>query len=73
MQYSYAVLALAAAASANPVAQLVARDAVTASIAPSDPPPPGCTGAADGIYGIVVHNISAIPAHVKRQATNTSK
>jgi len=73
MQYSYAILALAAAASANPVAQLVARQAVTASIAPSDPPPPGCTGAADRTYGIVVHTISTIPAQVKRQATNTSR
>lgn len=72
MQYSLAILALAAAATANPMAQLVARQAVTASIAPSDPPPPGCTGSAAGSYGIVVHNVSTSAAPAKRQAGQTS-
>ena len=67
MQNALLLLTLAAAASANPVANLVARQAVTQSIAPSAPPPPGCSGDAAGSYGIVVQNLTtAAPA--KRQA-----
>ena len=73
MQYSLAILALAAAATANPMAQLVARQAVTASIAPSDPPPPGCTPSAAGSYGIVVHDVNTTTAPAKRQATQISE
>ncbi|KAK3174628.1 hypothetical protein OEA41_001874 [Lepraria neglecta] len=68
MQYSLAILALAATASANPLAPLVKRQGVTASIAPPEPAPPGCTGAAIGSYAVIVRNITtASPA--KRQVT----
>lgn len=73
MQYALTLIALAAAASANPMAKLAARQAVTASIAPDAPPPPGCTGAAAGSYAIVVHNVSTTAAPAKRQATQISE
>lgn len=64
--YSYALLALAALAQANPV--LVARQAVTAIISPSAPAPAGCTGAVSYSFGIVANNVSTA-AVGKRQAT----
>ena len=73
MQHSLVLLALAAAASANPLKQLDARQAVTASIAPSAPPPPGCTTSAPGSYALVVHTISTTAAPVKRQATQIAE
>lgn len=73
MQYSFALLALVASATANPLKQLIARQAVTASIAPSAPPPPGCTTVASGSYAIVVHNVSTTAAPVKRQATQIAE
>lgn len=73
MQYVLAVLALAATAIANPMEKLVVRQAVTASIAPAAPPPPGCTGSAVGSYGIVVHNMSTTAAPVKRQVTQIAE
>ena len=72
MQYALTLIALVVAASANPMAKLVARQAVTQSIAPSAPPPPGCTGSAAGSYAIVVHNVSTTAAPAKRQATQVT-
>jgi hypothetical protein len=60
MRYTLALLAAAVAIQASPVAL---PQAVTASIAPKQPPPPGCTGAyAQGIFGIAVLNISTTAA-----------
>jgi len=73
MQYSLVLLALAAAATANPLKQIVARQAVTASIAPDAPAPPGCTTSASGSYGVVVHNVSTTAAPAKRQATQIAE
>lgn len=73
MHYSLTLLVLVASAAANPMAKLIARQAVTASIAPSDPPPPGCTGAAVGSYAIAVQNVSTSASPAKREATQISE
>ena len=64
--FSYAILAFAATAQANPF--LFARQAVTAGVAPSAPAPPGCTGSVNYSFGIVANNVST-SAVAKRQAT----
>ena len=64
--YSYAVLALAALAQANPV--LLARQRVTARISPSASPPPSCTGSVNYSFGIVANNVTSSVV-AKRQAT----
>jgi len=73
MQYALTLIAFAAAASANPMAKLVARQAITESIAPSAPPPPGCTGSAAGSYAIIVQNVSTTAAPAKRQASQIAE
>jgi len=67
MQYSFALLALAAAVQANPVA--LPQAAVTALISPDAPPPPGCTAAVSGSFAIAVHNVSTSAGAAKRQAS----
>ena len=60
MQYTLALLALAAAVKASPVPQ-----AVTAIITPSGSAPPGCMPTFVGSFGIAVVNITTATA-VKR-------
>ena len=65
---SYALLAFAVTAQANPL--IAARQAVTANISPDAPTPAGCTGSVNYSFGIVANNISTTPSSVvKRQAT----
>lgn len=66
MQYTFALLALAAAVRASPMPQ-----AVTAVITPSGTAPAGCMPTFAGSFGIAVHNISTAAA-AKRQVTQGS-
>jgi len=69
MRYTLALLAAAVAVQASPVAL---PQAVTASIAPKSPPPPGCLGTyAEGTFGIAVVDISTAAA-ANKVATTTS-
>ena len=67
--YTYAILALAALAQANPV--IMARQAVTADVSPTAPAPPGCSASVDFHFGIAVKNVST-SAVAKRQATQVT-
>ncbi|KAI4113843.1 MAG: hypothetical protein LQ345_005266 [Seirophora villosa] len=69
MLSSIAILALAIAAYANPVAL---PQGVTAVISPSAPAPPGCTPSASGSFGIAVQNVSTSAPVARRQATQLS-
>ena len=65
MQFTLALVALAAAVHASPVA---IPQAVTAIITPSGSAPPGCTPTYAGSFGIAVMNISTAAGVTKRQA-----
>lgn len=63
MQYAAALLALAVAIKASPVAL---PQGVTANIAPTAPAPAGCTPNYSGTFGIAVASITGSPAPAKR-------
>jgi len=67
MQYTLALLALAAAVHASPLPQ-----AVTAIITPTGTAPPGCMPTFVGSFGITVINISTASA-VKRAVSQISE
>lgn len=73
MLHIHLVLAFAAAATANPLVKLFARQAVTASIAPPGGPPSGCTGSAAGSYSVVVRNVTTTAAPAKRQVNQVAE
>ncbi|KAL8650530.1 MAG: hypothetical protein Q9210_003765 [Variospora velana] len=66
MLSSVAILALATAVYANPVAL---PQGVTADVSPSAPAPPGCTPSASGRFGIAVQNVSTSAPVARRQVT----
>jgi hypothetical protein len=68
MRYSLAVLTLAVAVQASPLAF---PGGVTSAIAPSAKPPPGCTPS-HASFGIAVLNISTAAKH-KRQVSTISE
>lgn len=70
MLSSVAILALANAVYANPVAL---PQGVTADVSPSAPAPPGCTPSASGSFGIAVQNVSTSAPVAKRQVTQLNE
>lgn len=67
MQFTLAILALAAIVKASPFPQ-----AVTSAISPTDSAPPGCSPTFSGSFGIAVMNVSS-SSMAKRQVTQLSE
>lgn len=68
MQYSLAILTLAAIVAANPVAF---PQAVTEKISPTGVAPPGCKPTLPGSFGIAVSALGPTAAAVKRAESST--
>lgn len=70
MRYSLELLALAAIATANPVAM---PQAVTQKIAPSEPAPPGCSSTFVGSFGIAVAPLATAAPSLKNRAVASTE